>query len=279
MQENITLLDKNTKCKPFLRWTGSKSWLVRDSLKNFLPKEFNNYHECFLGGGSVFFSLTHENKSFLYDINEDLIDTYIQIRDNVDLVIKTLKKLKNSEEEFYRIRKAKALTPHTKAAKFIYLNKCSFNGIYRVNSKGIYNVPYGKRKNVDIVSEYNLRMVSKSLKNVNIKAIDFNDSLKFIKKNDLIFLDPPYTIAHENNGFIEYNQNLFAWKDQEKLRDFIKKIIEKEAYFILTNASHSSILELYKGLGKTFMKSRYSKVGGRNKTRGMYNELIICNTL
>lgn len=279
MQENITLLDKKLKCKPFLRWTGSKSWLVRDNLKDFLPKNFNNYHECFLGGGAVFFSLTPEKEAFLYDINKDLIDTYIQIRDDVELIIKTLKKLKNTEEEFYRIRKAKTLTEHTKAAKFIYLNKCSFNGIYRVNSKGVYNVPYGKRKNVDIVAEDHLRIVSKSLQNVTIKAIDFNDTLKFIKKNDLIFLDPPYTIAHENNGFIEYNQKLFAWEDQKNLRNFIKEIIDKEAFFILTNASHSSIIELYKGLGKTFMKSRYSKVGGRNKTRGMYNELIICNTL
>lgn len=278
--DEITFIQsRELKCKPFLRWTGSKNWLVREGLLKYLPNTFNDYHECFLGGGSVFFSIDIYGKSYLYDINKDLIETYIEIRDNVELVIKTLKRLKNSEEEFYRIRNSKPNKSHTRAAKFIYLNKCSFNGIYRVNSKGIYNVPYGKRKNVDIVCEDNLRLVSKNLEEVTIQAIDFKDALINIKKNDLVFLDPPYTIAHENNGFIEYNQKLFSWDDQERLKEFVQSIRDKGAYFILTNASHHSILNLYKGLGKTFIKSRYSKVGGRNKTRGVYNELIICNTV
>ncbi|WP_157209180.1 DNA adenine methylase [Mariniflexile maritimum] len=279
MKEINTPILYKAKCKPFLRWTGSKNWLIKDGLTKYLPNNFNNYHECFLGGGSVFFSIDKNGEAYLYDINNDLIETYIEIRDNVELLIKTLKLLKNTEEEFYRIRKARTNKSHTKAAKFIYLNKCSFNGIYRVNSKGIYNVPYGKRKNVDIVSEDNLRLVSKALQNVTIKAIDFKETLENIKKDDLVFLDPPYTIAHENNGFIEYNQKLFSWDDQERLRDFIQAINNKGAYFILTNASHHSILDLYKGMGKIFIKSRYSQVGGRNKTRGMYNELIICNTI
>tara|TARA_R110002051_G_scaffold50069_1_gene97231 strand:- start:4815 stop:5657 length:843 start_codon:yes stop_codon:yes gene_type:complete len=280
MSETTTLSTlKKNKIKPFLRWTGSKNWLVKNDLINYLPTNFNNYHECFLGGGAVFFSLNTEKKVFLYDINKDLIEVYTEIRDNVELIIKTLKKLKNSEEEYYRIRKARALKPHTRAAKFIYLNKCSFNGIYRVNSSGGYNVPYGKRKNVDIVCEDNLRKVSHLLQNVTIKAVDFKETLKEVKKGDLVFLDPPYTVAHENNGFIEYNQKLFSWNDQEKLKEFTQAIDDKGAYFILTNASHKSILELYKNTGKIFKKSRYSKVGGRNKTRGMYNELIICNTL
>jgi DNA adenine methylase len=280
MSETITLSTlKNNKIKPFLRWTGSKNWLVKSDLSNYLPTNFNNYHECFLGGGAVFFSLNTEKEAFLYDINKDLIEVYTEIRDNVELIIKTLKKLRNSEEEYYRIRKSKALKPHTRAAKFIYLNKCSFNGTYRVNSSGGYNVPYGKRKNVDIVCEDNLRKVSASLQNVTIKAVDFKETIKEIKKGDLVFLDPPYTVAHENNGFIEYNQKLFSWDDQEKLKDFTQAINDKGAYFILTNASHKSILELYKNTGKIFKKSRYSKVGGRNKTRGMYNELIICNTI
>lgn len=279
MSENY-LLDKiDIKAKPFLRWTGSKNWLVKSSLSDYLPKNFENYHECFLGGGSVFFSLNVSGRCFLYDINQELIETYIEIRDNVESLIGVLKRLKNTEEEFYRIRKSNPIKSHTRAARFIYLNKCSFNGIYRVNSKGLYNVPYGRRKNIDLVNEDYLREVSKTLKNVTLKCIDFEKSLTYIKKNDLVFLDPPYTIAHENNGFIMYNQKLFAWEDQERLRGFIQKIIEKEAYFIMTNANHSSILDLYSGLGKTFMKSRYSKVGGRNKTRGMYNELIICNTV
>ena len=279
MTETITLSNaKKNKIKPFLRWTGSKNWLVKSDLINYLPTNFNNYHECFLGGGAVFFSLNTEKKAFLYDINKDLIEAYTEIRDNVELIIKTLKKLKNSEEEYYRIRKSKALKSHTRVAKFIYLNKCSFNGIYRVNSSGTYNVPYGKRKNVDIVCEDNLRKVSQSLQNVTIKAIDFKETIKDVKKGDLVFLDPPYTVAHENNGFIEYNQKLFSWENQIELKDFIKSISRKGAYFILTNASHLSIRELYNEIGEIHTLSRYSQVGGRNKTRGMYNELVIFNT-
>ncbi|MBB6328396.1 DNA adenine methylase [Algoriphagus iocasae] len=268
------------KALPFLRWTGSKTWLVRDGFSNFLPKQFNNYHECFLGGGSIFFSLTpfHRN-AYLYDTNEELIETYIEVRDNVDLVIRSLRKLKNTKEDYYKIRKTRYLTPHTRAAKFIYLNRCSFNGIYRVNNKGEYNVPYGKRPNVDVVTKENLMNASKVLKNVIIKSIDFEKTLSYIQKDDLVFLDPPYTVAHENNGFIEYNQKLFSWEDQERLRDHIKEIEKRGAYYILTNAYHKSIIELYSGIGSMHKRARYSQVGGRNKTRGMYNELIICNTI
>lgn len=266
-------------CKPFLRWTGSKRWFVKNGLEKYLPEKFNNYHECFLGGGSVFFSIKPPNCSFLYDSNEELIETYKEIRDNVDLVINRLKKFKNTEEEYYRIRNSKFLKPHTRAARFIYLNRCSFNGIFRVNSKGIYNVPYGRRKNVDLVSKDNLLGVSKSLKRSNIECTDFENSLENINQGDLVFIDPPYTVYHENNGFTEYNKKLFSWEDQERLKSFIIKINEKGAFFILTNAYHKSIVELYKDCGVSFKHSRYSQVGGRNKTRGMYNEIIICNTI
>lgn len=273
------MIETEIKCKPFLRWTGSKSWLIRKGIEKYLPKEFNNYHECFLGGGSVFFSIGKTKKAFLYDSNEDLIETYIQLRDNLDKVIERLKRFKNTEEEYYRIRASKFKKPHTRAARFIYLNKCSFNGIYRVNNKGIYNVPYGRRLNVDIISKDNLKKISEVLKDVEIRSSDFRMSIENIKKGDLVFLDPPYTVAHENNGFIEYNKKLFSWEDQQRLKEFVDSINEIGAYFILTNAYHKSILDLYKGCGKTFKESRYSQVGGRVKTRGMYNELIVCNTI
>jgi len=278
MEETKEII-KIKSVKPFLRWTGSKRWLVKDKLEDFLPKSYNNYHECFLGGGSVFFSIDPKKRSYLYDTNEELIETYKEIRDNAELVIKRLKRFKNTEEEYYHVRKASYKKPHTRAARFIYLNRCSFNGIYRVNNKGIYNVPYGKRKNVDLVTEDSLIAVSDYLKNTKLLCNDFESSLNFLNAGDLVFLDPPYTVAHNENGFIEYNKKLFSWEDQKRLKAYIDKLNEKQVYFILTNASHESIEELYKNCGDMFKLSRYSHVGGRNKTRGMFEELIICNTL
>lgn len=268
---------------PFLRWTGSKRWFVKKYLNDFLPKSFNNYHEPFLGAGSVFFYLINLSESiernfYLSDTNEDLINTYIQIRDNPQDVIKYLKKLKNTSEDYYKIRNEKPRIKEKRAARFIYLNKTSFNGIFRVNSKGVYNVPYGKQEKVNFINEELLLNISLKLKNVNIRNESFEENLNNIKEGDLIFIDPPYTVAHENNGFIEYNQKLFSWDDQERLKVYIENIIERKAFFILTNASHVSISNLYSNIGKTKKLSRNSQVGGRNKTRGIFNELIIYNT-
>ncbi|MFH7017365.1 DNA adenine methylase [Flavobacterium sp. FlaQc-47] len=268
---------------PFLRWTGSKRWFVNKYLNDFLPSNFNNYHEPFLGAGSVFFYLINstgkpDRQFYLSDTNEDLINTYIQLRDNPESVIKYLKKFKNTSEYYYKIRDVNPRIKEKRAARFIYLNKTSFNGIFRVNSRGIYNVPYGKRKNVDFINENLLMNISQKLKNAIIKNESFEENLRNINEGDLVFIDPPYTVAHENNGFIEYNQKLFSWEDQERLKVYVENIIEKKAFYILTNASHISITNLYGAVGKIIKLSRNSQVGGRNKTRGVYNELIIHNT-
>lgn len=263
--------------RPFLRWAGSKSWLVKKELDNYLPKEFNNYHEGFLGGGSVFFKICPLKKAFLYDTNAELIETYSALKNDVEKVIVELRKFKNTEEEYYSVRSTTTNCKYDLASRFIYLNRTSFNGIYRVNSKGIYNVPYGKRKNVDIVTEDNLRRVSKALNGVELNNSDFETLLDKVQAKDLVFLDPPYTVAHEHNGFIAYNQKLFSLEDQKRLASLILRLNEIGAYYILTNASHSAIREIYSGLGSFQKISRYCKVGGRTKTRGMFNELLITN--
>lgn len=277
-------LVSNKQVKPFLRWTGSKRWFIKSHINEFLPAQFNNYHEPFLGAGSVFLyfrnmNLPSETKFSLSDSNEELINTFIQVRDNPKEIINLLRSFENSEEGYYKLRQFIPVDKNEKAARFIYLNRTSFNGIYRVNKDGLYNVPYGRRVNVDVVTETLLLENSLALKDVSIECKSFELTLNHIEKGDLVFLDPPYTVAHENNGFIEYNQKLFSWSDQEKLRYYIDEIIKKQAFFILTNASHSSIAELYKDIGEMTKLSRHSKVGGRNKTRGIYNELIIHNTI
>lgn len=278
----MTKEEKKVQISNFLRWTGSKRWFVKNHIQKFLPQKFNNYHEPFLGGGAVFFFvkqfLTTDQKEFyLSDTNKELINVYEQLRDNPEDVINCLKKFKNSKEDYYKIRNYNPRIKSKKAARFIYLNRTSFNGIYRVNANGTYNVPYGHRANVDFVTEDLFRNVSKLLHGIKFSTQSFEEALSRVEKGDLVFLDPPYTVAHENNGFIEYNQKLFSWDDQEKLKQIIEQIINREAFFILTNASHNSIENLYNGIANITVLSRPSIVGGRSKTRGIYNELIIYN--
>jgi len=265
------------KPQPFLRWTGSKKWFVKDKIRNFLPSSYNNYHEPFLGCGAVFFNLLPKGKVFLNDFNKELINTYIQIRSSPEKLIAELKEFENSEAEYYRIRSTKFKTKIEEAAKFIYLNRLSFNGIYRVNSTGEYNVPYGRRKNVDIVTEKNLMMISDLIQNCHFSSHDFYETLQNINKGDLVYLDPPYTVAHENNGFIAYNSKLFSWDDQKRLSKMISMLDKLGAYYILSNAEHPTIRELYKKNSSIHQIQRKSIVGGRLKTRGIFREIIITN--
>lgn len=278
----MKLANSNITYHPFLRWTGSKRWLVKEDIQKFLPTKINNYYEPFLGGGAVFFYIRNKKEYniknfYLSDTNEDLINTYLQLRDNSKMVVQSLMRYINTQEEYYKIRELVPIESCDRAARFIYLNRTSFNGIYRVNSSGKYNVPYGKRINVDIVTSNLLSTVSELLQDVEISSYDFETIIQKITENDLIFIDPPYTVAHENNGFIMYNQKLFSWEDQIRLRDFIVKLSSMGANYILTNACHSSIIELYSGIGKMSKVSRYSQVGGKNSIRGNYHELIITN--
>ncbi|MGJ1291278.1 MULTISPECIES: DNA adenine methylase [Sphingobacterium] len=279
-----TVISKEDKFKvyTFLRWTGSKKWLLKE-IDDYIPKAFNNYHEPFLGGGSVYFYIKNlgldDRNFYLSDINKDLVNAYNQIKGNLEPLISKLKKFKNTSDYYYKVRDHKPRKPVNQAAKFIYLNRTSFNGIYRVNSKGEYNVPYGKRHNVDIVAKDLLESVCTHLQDTSIECMPFNDIIKNIKENDFVFLDPPYTVSHENNGFIEYNQKLFSWEDQIVLRDLIIYLVERKVHFLLTNASHDSIRELYQNIPHIEIKtiSRHCKVGGRLHTRKTYNELLIFN--
>lgn len=262
--------------EPFLRWAGGKTWLKKE-VKNYLPESFNDYYEPFLGGGSVFFSINHSGRSFLSDINLELIHTYLQVRDNVEEVINFLKDFKNNEKDYYLIRNLKFADSIQKAAQFIYLNKTSFNGIYRVNNKGEYNVPYGYKFGTDFIRQENLYLTSQKLKGVELRCFDFTEVVPFVKANDLVFLDPPYTVAHFNNGFIRYNQKLFSIQDQYRLADCLRKINDKGAKFILTNAYHEKIKEIFKGVGHFIPLTRMSLIGGKGATRQSIKEYLIKN--
>ncbi|MDN5204236.1 Dam family site-specific DNA-(adenine-N6)-methyltransferase [Fulvivirgaceae bacterium BMA10] len=266
----------NASTKPFLRWAGGKNWLVKN-INNYLPIDgFNNYIEPFLGGGSIFFHLAPQ-KAILSDLNKELIETYKALRSNVNEIIDELSKFRNDEKFYYQIRSKKIKSDIKKAAKFIYLNQTSFNGIYRVNLKGEYNVPFGHRKK-DFLQPENLLKASKSLQFADIKTRDFYDSLNDIQKNDLVFLDPPYTVTHNNNGFIKYNSKLFDLDAQRKLSAFIDCLAEIGAYYILTNAAHMEVKNIFSKPNNYMIEiSRASLVGGMKAKRGKYSELIFTN--
>lgn len=275
VQNNINQFTQSIDSKPFLRWAGGKRWLLKH-IDEFMPVNgFNQYHEPFIGGGSIFFHVSPQI-SFISDLNHELIEAYSGIKDDVELVIKHLKTFKNTKEDYYRIRTQKFRSSAKRAARFIYLNQTSFNGIYRVNLKGEYNVPYGNRNNYKIDYE-NLRNVQTSLQNTQIVCSDYYESLNNVKKGDLVFLDPPYTVTHNDNGFIKYNKKLFCLEQQYSLAEMIQEIKQLGAYYILTNAAHPQVREIFDTGDRIIELERASLVGGKNAKRGKYAELIITN--
>ncbi len=265
------------EAKPFLRWAGGKRWLLKD-INDLLPLEdFKQYHEPFLGGGAVFFHL-QAKESYLSDLNSELIDTYSAIKNDPELVIRYLKEFKNTKDEYYKLRKTNFRSSARNAAKFIYLNRTSFNGIYRVNLQGEYNVPYGYRKNIEYNYE-NIRKVSEQLKQTKLNACDYYETLDNINEGDLVFLDPPYTVTHNNNGFIKYNSKIFSIEEQYRLCQYIQELKDIGAYYILTNAAHPKIVEIFNLDDNVYEIDRQSVIGGKNAVRGLYTELIITNGL
>ncbi|HSZ31703.1 MAG TPA: Dam family site-specific DNA-(adenine-N6)-methyltransferase [Puia sp.] len=276
MQDCITV-------KPFLRWAGGKSWLVNDVI-DLLPVKFNNYHEPFLGSGSVFIKLKsnfHLNERvFLNDSNAQLINAFRQVKNHPEIICSHLKRYRNNERLFYQIRKRQSLDKILNASEFIFLNRTCFNGIFRVNLNGEFNVPYGFKKYKRLFDYKNIQAIHKLLKyNVSLSAGDFFETLKNIKENDLVFIDPPYTVNHENNGFIRYNEKIFSWEDQVRLKSFIVELIKRKAFFIMTNASHKSIFNLFGDIVTPFKKERSSLISSKMSARGPVNEYIFSNCL
>lgn len=260
----------------FLRWAGGKTWLIPFFRELTSELNYKNYYEPFLGGAAVFLSITPPKHVYLSDLNKELIETYIAVRDHPEEVIKCLQKFENSEEDYYRIRSSCPKSPIEKAARFIFLNHTSYNGLYRVNKNGEYNVPYGfsTGKGYDVDK---IRTNSELLKKAKISCEDFAERKYRIKEYDLVFLDPPYTVSHNKNGFIEYNQKLFSLSDQYRLREFIDFISNKGAYYILTNAAHETILKIFDRGDYIIEMDRNSLIGGKNAKRQKVSEYIFTN--
>jgi len=236
-----------TKPKPFVKWAGGKRQLV-DILLSNVPPSFNRYFEPFVGGGALLFELQPQ-KAVISDINEELINAYKVIKDNVEELINSLKKHKNTKEYYYAIRaiNPKTLTPVERASRFIYLNKTCFNGLYRENSKGQFNVPFGKYKNPKICNEENLRAVSEFLNKIEITILncDYKITCEMAKSGDFVYLDPPYYPISKTASFTKYNKNGFSEEDQIELSEIFKDLDRKGCYVMLSNSNTEFIKKLY----------------------------------
>jgi DNA adenine methylase len=263
--------------QPFLRWAGGKRWLIHHLPQILQGFETNGYHEPFLGGGAVFFGTASLGQVFLSDLNGELIETYIQVRDDPESVADALATHQNTKEHYYEVRESEPQGASDRAARFIYLNHTSYNGIYRVNLKGQYNVPYGNRIFGGLPSREILSAVSQKLRGANLDQCDFEKVASRAQAGDLVFLDPPYTVAHNNNGFVKYNQKLFSFEDQVRLSALIDGLREVGAYYLLTNAAHDSIAELFEKGDRRMELSRGSSVGGKQAKRGSATEYVFTN--
>ena len=236
----------NNMTKPILKWAGGKTQMLGDLLPK-VPKNYGRYIEPFLGGGAMFFALQPEN-AIIADSNPELINMYRQVATNVDEVITCLKKYENTAELFYSVREQdwNCLPKAEAAARTIFLNRTCFNGLYRVNKKGKFNVPYGKYSNPRICDEENLKMASEALKKAEILCGDYLLVLEhYAQAGDFVFLDPPYLPISEYSDFKRYTKEQFYEKDHVELAQMIMRLQERGCYVVLTNSNHPLVHELY----------------------------------
>jgi DNA adenine methylase len=259
------------KGPPLLKWPGGKRNLL-DRILPLVPVCFNRYFEPFFGGGALFFALQPE-KAYLSDKNAELIHTYSQIRDRPDAVIRELRRLRNNEEEYYKIRSSVPQGDAARAARLIYLISLAFNGIYRVNLKGEFNVPYGHKTHLDPCDEERIRTASDLLKKAVVRDMDFERALSPANEGDLVYLDPPYTVAHGNNGFIKYNAKIFSWGDQVRLARVAREVAAKGCTVIVSNANHSSIRSMYDRF-TTITIDRNSVIAASSNFRSRITECV-----
>lgn len=229
-----------------------------------------------MGGGAIFFHLAPAD-AILSDVNERLIATYRSIRDEWELVQSSLAEFhgKHSKDFYYEERSRQHSSPHLRAAQFLYLNRTCFNGLYRENLKGEFNVPLGTKTQV-ILPDDDFEKASEILSRAELKTGDFEAVVAEAVEGDLVFLDPPYTTAHNCNGFVKYNQKIFSWDDQKRLMEAVRDATQRGARVVLTNADHESIHELYRTLGAPKVVSRPSVISGSvNYRRGTTEALFV----
>ncbi len=268
--------------KPFLKWAGGK-WAIAADIEALLPRDARErtWREPFMGSAAMFFWMRPE-RAYLSDALHDLVATFKVVRDRVEPLIDRLTTLKatHSDEQFYAIRERfnadKKAQPVDRAAWLIYLNKTCFNGLFRTNSKGMFNVPVGRMSNPRIVDPKRLRMASAILEHADIEQRPFDQLVTDAKKGDVVYLDPPYVPLSKTSNFSGYSDGVFTLVDQKRLADVFKKLDKKGCLLALSNSDTPEVRELYAGYDlKTIVASR--AISSKASTRGETRELLVRN--
>jgi DNA adenine methylase len=276
LQTKTTLLNTT----PVVKWAGGKRQLLSEIMQN-LPKQFNRYFEPFIGGGALFFTLQPE-QGYISDINEELVNLYKVIQSDVQALIDELASHENTENYFFSIRNIDRTpeyenwTAVQKASRFIFLNRTCFNGLYRVNSRGEFNVPYGRYKNPQLVNVENLLNCSELLKQTVIAHADFTAIETMVKKGDFVYFDPPYMPLTPTASFTAYTKEGFDVEMQIKLKKLCDALDKKGVHFLLSNSDVPFIRELYDEYTvKTVFASRAINASGSG--RGKITEVLVRN--
>jgi len=267
---------------PFLKWAGGKSQLLKEIVP-VIPSHFENYFEPFLGGAALLFHLLDHRpslKAFISDSNSELINCYLSVQSNVEEVVQALKIHRNDKHYYYKIRAqdTKRLMPAERAARLIYLNKTCFNGLYRVNRSGQFNVPFGKYRNPRIVDEEKLRSVSKILRRgrIDISCLDFEPALKRARAGDFVYLDPPYQPLSSTSKFTSYTKSNFDEAAQIRLAAVFQSLDARGVFVLLSNSNSELVRKLYADYrAHEVLAARAINCNGNG--RGRIGELLIRN--
>jgi DNA adenine methylase len=268
--------------RPFLKWAGGKSQLLPQLAHFYPPKgSVDRYIEPFLGSGAVYFHVKATvglKRALLWDNNRELVDTFQAVQSSVDLVIKTLRKhqKQHSKEFFLAMREKTPTSQAGRAARMIYLNKTCFNGLYRVNSRGLFNVPFGRYQNPGIFNEESLRRVSAELASAKIETRDFRLLELHAKKNDFVYFDPPYHPRSSTSYFTSYTRDSFGETDQRELAEVYRALDKKGCLLMLSNSDTPLIRELYKDFCIREVSAR-RLINSKVEKRGPICELVVLN--
>ena len=273
------------KGKPFVKWAGGKRQII-EKLKVYVPEEYDTYYEPFIGGGALFFELSPK-KAVINDSNEELINVYKVLcdEDKFSKMVRVLNghETNHSEEYYYELRNKdrskktfERLADYTRAARTIYLNKACFNGLYRVNSKGEFNVPFGKKTKVNTYEGSNLNLISYYLTNNKIEILnkDFEEAVSTAKKGDFIYFDPPYD--SDTSIFNNYTEDGFGKEEQVRLARVFKELSDRGCYVMLSNHNTKLINELYSDFNIHVIEAKRN-INANGKKRGKVEEVIITN--